>query len=845
MFVLTSLSIDARPARAARHALFGRRARSAGRYVLVMLWLLVFAGAAAAQEATAPAFTVSTSHVFNTKESPAIALTHRQIDHLDFRVYRVNDAFAFFEKLRDPHQLGSEEPIVPQERTLLERIAIWKAARRSDIRDFLRGQVTREYRTARHERRDKEEVVLRRALNVNTFAQVPLLNPSQLVTSWREVLPPVREAEYRHVPLDLSAPGVYLVEAVNAPLRAYTVVVVSDVGLVTKTAPGELLVFAANRFSGEPMGNCQVRVLADQKTVGSGVTGADGTFKTALTVANPDALVTLATCNGQTAATDPGAYTVHSPTRDLVGYTYTDRPVYRPGHTVHYKSVLRWREQGDLAPFPVNTSVEVSVADTDDKVLLRERKVVDAFGALTGSFTIPATASLGYYTVRVTSGDSTATGSFEVQEYRKPEFDVAVRPATRLEVQGRRLRATIAARYYFGQPVAGAAVTYAVYKQGYYSPLRYESGGDEGSEGGDYAGGEQIFEGRARLNAEGLADIAVVLPVDDDGRDFTARIEARVIDASSREVAGASSVTATYGRFMLIARPDRYLHPANEAFAVNVRALNYDGAAQGAIRVHTVIERVEYRGYNNPPVITTLQQGDVDTDESGRAQWSATAPSQPGSYRLRVTAVSDGRTVSDTAYIWVPGASEVNDGDQFLELIADRRTYAPGDTAALIAQGVQFDASVLVTKESQHVSYHQVVKVRGGEAIQVPITGEDVGDTYVSIAFLKDDRLYRAERRLAVPATERRLTITAEADRTVVRPGEPGTFAIRVVDAKGAPVQRATERRARRRSALRCPSRSHAGSAAILLPSRIQPRQHVVLARVTRSSATPAPSNCC
>src|ERR1700674_569763 len=72
---------------------------------------------------TTPSFTLATSHVFKTRERPAITLIYRRVDHLDFRVYRVNDAFGFFEKLRDPHHLGSTAPVVPQERTWLERIA--------------------------------------------------------------------------------------------------------------------------------------------------------------------------------------------------------------------------------------------------------------------------------------------------------------------------------------------------------------------------------------------------------------------------------------------------------------------------------------------------------------------------------------------------------------------------------------------------------------------------------------------------------------------------------------------------------------------------------------------------
>jgi hypothetical protein len=740
---------------------------------------------------TTPAFSLATSHIFTTREPPAITLAHRRVDHLDFRVYKVNDALSFFEKLRDTHQLGSEEPIVPQEQTWLERIAAWKAGRRSDVRVFVRRQFSRTYVSARHRQQDRDQVVLRRAVNVNSFAQVPLLNASQLVTSWRELLPLVKDAEYRHIPLDITKPGIYVIEAVNPPLRAYTVVIVSDVGLVTKSAPGELLVFAANRFSGDPVAGCRVRIIADRQTVGSGATGTDGTLQTSVAVKQPDSLVTVADCDGQAAATDPGAFTVREPTRELVGYTYTDRPVYRPGHTVHYRSILRWREHGDLLPLG-NTQVEVSIVDDSQKVLQRESKAVDEFGSVSGSFTVPASAALGSYVIKVASGDASATGSFEVQEYRKPEFDVVVKPASGFERQGGQATATVTARYYFGQPVAGAAVKYVMRRQPYFSPLRFEASGEEDT--GDQFfgdGGDATVEGTARLDDQGTAQIQVPLAPDEDGRDYAARIEARVIDTSGREVSGAASVVATYGRFLLIASAERYVYNPGEAAVVRIRAVDYTGTSQPNTQIHAVLERVEYRSGADAPTITTVQQGDVSTDADGRARWSAPVPQAAGSYRIRVTAASGDRRVTDTASIWVPGRQDdqADDSDRLLELMADKRTYQPGDTARIAIRGYDADAVVLVTKESQHISYHKVVHATGAGAIEVPVSADDIGDTYVSIAFLKDDRLFRAERRLNVPASAKQLTITAETDRPVARPGEAGTFTLHVADATGSPVR--------------------------------------------------------
>ena len=76
---------------------------------------------------------------------------------------------------------------------------------------------------------------------------------------------------------------------------------------------------------------------------------------------------------------------------------------------------------------------------------------------------------------------------------------------------------------------------------------------------------------------------------------------------------------------------------------------------------------------------------------------------------------------------------------------------------------------MLVTKEGQHVLWHQLLRPVAGDAIAVPVEAGDVGDVYVYIAFMRDGRLYRAERRLAVPAVSQALTITLTADRAVAQ----------------------------------------------------------------------------
>ncbi len=61
-----------------------------------------------------------------------------------------------------------------------------------------------------------------------------------------------------------------------------------------------------------------------------------------------------------------------------------------------------------------------------------------------------------------------AAGSFYVEEYKKPEYQVTVKPATPRVLQGNTIQATIEARYFFGEPVAGAKVKYVVHTSQHY-----------------------------------------------------------------------------------------------------------------------------------------------------------------------------------------------------------------------------------------------------------------------------------------------------------------------------------------------------------------------------------------
>ena len=78
---------------------------------------------------------------------------------------------------------------------------------------------------------------------------MPLLNSNQLVSAWRERLPTsAEEYDQQMINLGERKPGVYLVEAVNDNLRAYSIAVVTDLTMVQKTTrDGQVLVYVVDR----------------------------------------------------------------------------------------------------------------------------------------------------------------------------------------------------------------------------------------------------------------------------------------------------------------------------------------------------------------------------------------------------------------------------------------------------------------------------------------------------------------------------------------------------------------------------------------------------------------------
>ena len=120
-------------------------------------------------------------------------------------------------------------------------------------------------------------------------------------------------------------------------------------------------------------------------------------------------------------------------------------------------------EEGALKNPGSGLAIHVHIEDPTNNPIWEGDVQTNKHGAFMGTFTLPEDGKTGaYQIIGDVDGGNTIYGSFEVDQYRKPEYLVEVHPLTPRVVSGDKLRAQVKASYFFGAPVANASVKYSI-----------------------------------------------------------------------------------------------------------------------------------------------------------------------------------------------------------------------------------------------------------------------------------------------------------------------------------------------------------------------------------------------
>jgi len=623
--------------------------------------------------------------------------------------------------------------------------------------------------------------------------------------------------------------------------------VVADTNLVVKEMPNEVNVWATDIASGEPAEGRNLTLYnREGAPSGTAVTDANGfaRFDYQREVNGQSGVSVISNQPGQagfgaaasqwSGGFEPWrlglSYGYNDTTKPYV-YLYTDRPIYRPGDTVHYKGIVRDSDFGRYSlPEQTEATLKISPVNyyNEDGINETIPVTLDSDGAFYGEWVIPDDAPLGSLNIYVEGQDWETMRSFSVAEYRAPEFLITMTPEEPEVLRGESVDVVLETEYFFGGSAADLSVSWAIYEDAFYPDIdgpyyafgdsagfNYESVGPFGRLGGGGAYGNWITSGEGKTDANGRLTISVPASVLQDAEEGSRKVtvEASVMDLAEFPVTSRTSVIFHAADGYVGVRPADYSVSAGQEATVELLTVDWHGETLPNQEIDVTFYRREWEGERDndfgmyytrwTPIDTEVGQTTVTTDAQGKAEASF-VPEIGGSY-IAVATLTDsaGRQQTATTGVWAIDPEYAGwrsaPREYTMELVADQQSYAPGDTARILVQ-VPFAEPVnaWLTIERGNMVEQRVVQVSSSEVLEIPITPIFAPNVYVGVTAVKpvnpdSDDPYADIRtgmvELSVSPEQQALNLTLTPQETQYEPGDTAVFNIQVTDFAGTPTQ--------------------------------------------------------
>ncbi len=506
-------------------------------------------------------------------------------------------------------------------------------------------------------------------------------------------------------------------------------------------------------------------------------------------------------------------------------YTITDRPVYRPGHTVKYKIWIRNTREGQLYNAP-DQDIRITIYDPRGNKIKEETLHTDQFGGINGEVTLNQEASLGVYRIYVHGRRYAGGQNFRVEEYKKPEFKVSVETSTPHAKLGNKIKAKIKAEYYFGGPVTAGTVTYKIFREeythSYHAPgpwdWLYGLGYGYAYYTYDWAPWwptmkrcwappvwwgyhqnpvrELVQQGKSLLSQDGTLEVEIdtvnALKHHSD-RDHRYVIQAEIVDPSRRLVKGEGSVKVTRQSYYTFVSSDKGYYNPGEEILLTVKALtpgNEPVSTEGFITITDVV----FGGPNNAKIKQTeLRRFKVKLDKNGKHSFRFRYE-KSGHLRVKFEAPDKwGGLVEGYGHIWVAGRDF--DGKLYrfndLELITDKRTYKPGDTAHVMINTKHPGSYVIYSDkvDNNRLLNYRLLRLKGKSTIvDIPITKHSAPNFFIEATTVHNMRIHTQTRQILVPPKKSVVNLVVKSNKPDYRPGERAEIEVVAKDFYGKPV---------------------------------------------------------
>jgi alpha-2-macroglobulin len=624
-----------------------------------------------------------------------------------------------------------------------------------------------------------------------------LLKYTSLVKEWEQKISPF---DYRNANVEIGKvdkPGIYMLQAVSGKQVAYCGIVVTDFAMVYKSTGKEVLAYVADAKSGEFLQKARFDLYSAGKLIENKSPDKDGLVLFDLMKSSNENLSNIqifAHTSNEVILSDPYFYFNRGMQQNRIAYIYTNQPVYRPGQEVFFKGILRERNGNELKMVE-STEFDVSIKSPRNREVFSGKIWTNRYGTLSGQMTLEKEADLGTYQIILTKDGMSYYGSFDVEEYKKPEYLVTVSPEKNQYSFGDIIKGKVKADYYFGSPVKNATVTLSIYKKNFWRPWWWWSEYSwyyRGYYKDMYWGQTQpqlIEQLTGTLNDNGEYEFEYKVPKENDA-DFIYSFTAEVTDASRRAISGKGETYVTRGSFTISTSPEKYFYEFGKEVKLRVNTSDFsDKPVETEFSIEIFYPfREKHQGPEKTEIIKSK------TDKNGKALVTFKASSDyRGHYRYKVLAYDEKEReiyaessffVGDEKYYYYDRTSSG------LEIITDKDSYEKGDSliAYLFFPSEKQDA--LLTFETNRIIKYQKISPQGNSfTIREKLSDVHSPGFNISVNFIKDRNLFTQTKMIGVLAKDKFLNVKLIPSKEIYKPGEKASYRIQVTDYEGNPVR--------------------------------------------------------
>ena len=241
---------------------------------------------------------------------------------------------------------------------------------------------------------------------------------------------------------------------------------ISDIEILPRVTEFGMEILALHRLTGEPLSNAKVSMTRNKQTF-TQTTDGDGFCQFGRLR------------NGEYGGADDFTVSWHGQTLNYRGFNwwqhdrtssedriychlFTDRSLYRPTQTVHFKGIFEFVYKDNHSVLLADTIVKVTLKDVNYQQVEEIELRTNEFGSIAGEFTLPEGGLTGTYHIYANVGNQSFNHTISVEDYKLPAFEVEIETPEETFSIGQEVTVKGSAMALAGYPLDGASVSYRV-----------------------------------------------------------------------------------------------------------------------------------------------------------------------------------------------------------------------------------------------------------------------------------------------------------------------------------------------------------------------------------------------